>query len=298
MQKEWEDVKLFHQKFNHPTSDKPKLLDQDRCEKRVKWMLEEVQEFVEAKNLVDQADAMVDLMYFALGTLVEIGVNPTKIFNIVHEANMSKLWKDGKPHYNDDGKTIKPKGWVDPYPKILEEIEAQKFKSIKIVVAKKEYCIPAVLEMVLNIYDIKSLNQDDIASQFTINSSQNTPEEEWGIVLDNNSINNFFERNDIPLVENFISINQIYDEYDFVDRVKKELLNSVIICGYNYSYLYGNKDRNFSHVSIILDISDDCKSVYILDPGPKESGFKWVDLYDLYLAIKNRKDGLWCISKK
>ncbi len=128
MKNEWELVKEFHSKFNHPVRGKPTLLEQERVEKRTKWMLEEIQEFVDSNNVSDQADAMIDLMYFALGTLVEMGVEPTNLFKTVHEANMSKLWEDGKPHYNEDGKTIKPKGWIDPYPKILEEIERQKSK--------------------------------------------------------------------------------------------------------------------------------------------------------------------------
>ena len=32
-------------------------------------------------------------------------------FDAVHNANMKKLWEDGKPHYNSEGKVKKPKGW-------------------------------------------------------------------------------------------------------------------------------------------------------------------------------------------
>lgn len=88
-------------------------------------MQEEVEEFLEAEDVVDQADAMIDLIYFALGTLVEMGVKPEPLFRIVHEANMKKLWPDGKPHYNEDGKTVKPPGWTDPYPALQAEIERQ-----------------------------------------------------------------------------------------------------------------------------------------------------------------------------
>jgi predicted HAD superfamily Cof-like phosphohydrolase len=51
-----------------------------------------------------------------------MGVKPEKLFDIVHEANMSKLWPDGTPHYNDEGKTIKPPNWIDPYKKIQSAI--------------------------------------------------------------------------------------------------------------------------------------------------------------------------------
>jgi predicted HAD superfamily Cof-like phosphohydrolase len=85
-------------------------------------MLEEIDEFIESDNITDQADAMIDLIYFALGTLVEMGVKPQKLFDIVHEANMTKLWEDGKPRYNSDGKTIKPPGWQDPFKKLEDAI--------------------------------------------------------------------------------------------------------------------------------------------------------------------------------
>ncbi|WP_352420883.1 HAD family hydrolase [Proteiniborus sp.] len=121
----WHMVKDFQMRFGHPYRDTPKLLDTDRVCKRYNWMLEEINEFKEANDIYEQADAMIDLMYFALGTLVEMGVKPDKIFEIVHKANMDKLWSDGKPHFKEDGKTVKPEGWKDPYPKIKEEIDSQ-----------------------------------------------------------------------------------------------------------------------------------------------------------------------------
>ena len=61
---------------------------------------------------------MIDTIYFALGTLVEMGVKPGELFDIVQKANMSKLWPDGTPHYNESGKVIKPEGWENPHPKL------------------------------------------------------------------------------------------------------------------------------------------------------------------------------------
>lgn len=126
MNKEWEAVRDFHEKFDHPVADTPKFMDQERAQKRYKWMLEEIDEFLEADDITEQADAMIDTIYFALGTLVEMGIQPDPLFEIVQHANMSKLWEDGKPHYNKDGKTIKPAGWEDPHNKLEETIEAMK----------------------------------------------------------------------------------------------------------------------------------------------------------------------------
>lgn len=123
MNKQWEEVRQFHIKFNHPHSDNPKMVSEERVKKRYDWMLEEIDEFKEAEDIYEQADAMVDLIYFALGTLVEMGVQPDELFNIVQKANMSKLWPDGKPRYKEDGKVLKSKEWIDPYPLLKEAID-------------------------------------------------------------------------------------------------------------------------------------------------------------------------------
>ena len=57
---------------------------------------------------------MVDLIYFALGTLTEMGVEAGAAFAVVHAANMEKLGPDGRPILHPDGKIAKPAGWVDP----------------------------------------------------------------------------------------------------------------------------------------------------------------------------------------
>ena len=121
---EFEQVKEFHKAFGVPVSDKAVLLTKERVKSRSGWMIEEINEFIESENIYDQADAMIDLIYFALGTLVEMGVKPKNLFDIVQSANMGKLWEDGQPRFREnDGKIIKPKGWQDPYPKIKDAID-------------------------------------------------------------------------------------------------------------------------------------------------------------------------------
>ena len=120
---EWQMVKEFHEKFMHDVSDTPIMLTREQTEKRYKWMLEEINEFKDAKDIVEQTDAIIDLIYFALGTLAMMGVKPAAPFEIVQNANMAKLWEDGKPRYNSDGKIIKPANWVDPYPLLKQSVE-------------------------------------------------------------------------------------------------------------------------------------------------------------------------------
>ena len=122
MNREYENVGEFHMRFGAPYADKPTLLSKARVEKRSEWMREEIDELNEAVDIYEQADAMIDLIYFALGTLVEMGVQPDEIFDIVHEANMTKLFEDGTVHYRGT-KVIKPPHWQDPKPKIIDAID-------------------------------------------------------------------------------------------------------------------------------------------------------------------------------
>ena len=79
--------------------------------------------------LVDQVDALTDLLYFTYGSFSLIGVDPEPIMQIVHEANMQKLFPDGKPHYDPEtNKVLKPANWARdfaPEAKIKEEINRQ-----------------------------------------------------------------------------------------------------------------------------------------------------------------------------
>ena len=128
MNKSYKQVKEFHKAFNHPVSDVVTPMSQERALVRASWMKEEILEFLVADNVVEQVDAMIDLLYFALGTLVEIGMPPKGVFNLVHKANMSKL-HNGVAKYGPDGKVIKPEGWVAPDAAIKEYIRTYNYQS-------------------------------------------------------------------------------------------------------------------------------------------------------------------------
>jgi predicted HAD superfamily Cof-like phosphohydrolase len=118
-------VEEFHKAFGHPVAQKPTTMSLDRRENRYKWIKEEIGEFLESEQLVDQVDGLIDAMYLIQGTLVELGVKPYKPFKIVQSANMNKLFPDGKPRYKEDGKIKKPDNWLPPEPMLQMEIERQ-----------------------------------------------------------------------------------------------------------------------------------------------------------------------------
>jgi predicted HAD superfamily Cof-like phosphohydrolase len=119
-------VRDFHTTFGHPVATVPTLIDIDRLDKRAEWIVSEVDELMDPtkQTIEDQIDATMDIIYFALGNLVELGVDPTPFFQIVQDANMAKVWPDGTVHKNN-GKTIKPPGWEAPEPKLLAEVQRQ-----------------------------------------------------------------------------------------------------------------------------------------------------------------------------
>lgn len=116
-------VRSFHRAFGQPAPDQPAALSPERVAARADWSAEEVQEFRDAKTLTEQVDSAIDRIYFALGDLVEMGIDPSTIFDLVQNANMAKLWADGKPRFREDGKIIKPEGWIAPDAAIEAEIE-------------------------------------------------------------------------------------------------------------------------------------------------------------------------------
>ena len=72
-------------------------------------------------DLVALADGCADLLYVLDGMCLAFGIDLRPIFKIVHEANMKKL--DGP--IREDGKRLKPEGWVSPEKAIAEELIRQ-----------------------------------------------------------------------------------------------------------------------------------------------------------------------------
>lgn len=64
--------------------------------------------------IAEQADALVDMIYYMENAGSKMGWNLQEIFDEVHKANMSKKWEDGEFHRDQHGKVIKPKHWKEP----------------------------------------------------------------------------------------------------------------------------------------------------------------------------------------
>ena len=113
----FEDVKIFMETFGQMVRTKPKFPDEKTMQLRYELIKEELNELEEAmktKNLKEIADALTDILYVTYGAGYAYGINLDKCFKEVQRANMSKLGKDGKPIYNEQGKVMKGPNYSAP----------------------------------------------------------------------------------------------------------------------------------------------------------------------------------------
>ena len=113
----FDKVGIFMKTFGQQVKDKPSFSSEKINQLRMSLIKEELEELEEAmnnKDLVEVADALTDILYVTYGTGHALGINLDKCFNEVQNSNMSKLGKNGKPIYNEFGKVMKGPGYFKP----------------------------------------------------------------------------------------------------------------------------------------------------------------------------------------
>ena len=111
------DVKIFMKTFGQMVRTKPQFPDEKTMQLRhdlIKEELNELEQAMKTKNLKEIADALTDILYVTYGAGYAYGINLDKCFAEVQRANMSKLGKDGKPIYNENGKVMKGPSYIPP----------------------------------------------------------------------------------------------------------------------------------------------------------------------------------------
>lgn len=88
-------VSEFHKTFEAPILESPEIPSEDRCKLRVSLLQEELNELQQAindKDIVEIADALCDLQYVLSGAILEFGLVDkfNQLFNEVQRSNMSK----------------------------------------------------------------------------------------------------------------------------------------------------------------------------------------------------------------
>ncbi|MEW6772916.1 MAG: nucleoside triphosphate pyrophosphohydrolase family protein [Bacteroidota bacterium] len=112
-------VKEFHESFNIVNNEQPTLLSKEEFLLRYNLIKEENEEYLNAcekGDIIEIADALGDILYIALGTLLRHGLQHKidEVFEEIHRSNMSKLGPDGKPIYREDGKVLKGPNYFKP----------------------------------------------------------------------------------------------------------------------------------------------------------------------------------------
>lgn len=106
---------------------KKSLLPPPELNQTTKCLREEIDEFEKAHShgdFVEGVDALMDLMYFAIGGLYRMGLSPEEMdacWKVIHECNMNK--QIGVVPRRGDGSSpdaVKPDGWKGPEEKIAE----------------------------------------------------------------------------------------------------------------------------------------------------------------------------------
>lgn len=91
-------VKEFHETFEHPVLEEPSIPSDARCNLRVSLIdeeLKELQQAIKDKDIVEIADALCDIQYVLSGAVLEFGLGDkfVDLFDEVQRSNMSKACK-------------------------------------------------------------------------------------------------------------------------------------------------------------------------------------------------------------
>ena len=131
-------VRRFHHVYGLPIQTDGASLERESLDMRMSLIAEEFSELVGAvygqaaraeiessyrravaaddgaRDTVETADALADLIYVIYGMALETGIDLASVLAEVQRSNMSKLGADGKPIYREDGKVLKGPGYFPP----------------------------------------------------------------------------------------------------------------------------------------------------------------------------------------
>lgn len=107
------DVRAFMQDMGQDVPASPQWPAADTIDMRLDLIEEEYAELLDgvvSRSLAETADAIIDLVYVALGFGHALGLPLDELWSEVHRSNISKAGGPRRP----DGKVLKPEGWQPP----------------------------------------------------------------------------------------------------------------------------------------------------------------------------------------
>lgn len=177
---------------------------------------------------------------------------------------------------------------------------------MKQFISQPFHCLAACIEYVVYHKSNISISQSTISEYFgislpfesfnkvsIINKRITEDPNLWGISINSNDLNNFFIKNHIPLEVKYSS-SLLFEDWSFEDHIKSFLLKGeLLICTIDFNYLFDRSNpESFGH-AIVLDSIHNNNFVKCYDPGPANSGYKLISIYDLFIASKRKKGGLF-----
>ena len=113
----FERVKKFMETFGQEIKEKASFPNDKITSLRydlIREELDELKDAIDKKDIKEVADALTDILYVTYGAGHAFGIDLDKCFEEVQNSNMSKLGKDGKPIYNENGKVMKGPNYFKP----------------------------------------------------------------------------------------------------------------------------------------------------------------------------------------
>lgn len=107
-------VRKMHEHFDLVYDGPPRNLDPEEKAFRIAAMQEELDEFKASIDLVDEYDAMLDLLVFTIGTLDRMGLPVFQGFRAVMDCNMQKTVGPNSKRGGFSRDLVKPEGFEGP----------------------------------------------------------------------------------------------------------------------------------------------------------------------------------------
>ena len=129
------DIDAFHKKFKFEKNNKVGIPDNNELVNfRTAFLLEELAEYTQAITKKDAAgalDALVDIVYIALGTAWLFNLPFEQAWQEVQKANMSKIRTKSKSKKRGTSfDVVKPKGWRPPdIEQVIEEAKEREHEN-------------------------------------------------------------------------------------------------------------------------------------------------------------------------
>jgi predicted HAD superfamily Cof-like phosphohydrolase len=74
----------------------------------------ELAEAIKAHDQIETLDALIDILVVTIGAIHSMGSDAEGAWKEVMSTNFAKIGEDGKVRKREDGKVLKPVGWVSP----------------------------------------------------------------------------------------------------------------------------------------------------------------------------------------